>query len=427
MRNNQHDKDQSYDRRIRSLISRRWASLLFLLVLAVAVGCALCPFLERIQLAVATFLAPWGWAGGICVGVIAATIVWIILQRFGVSLAVSIPNRLWITNPVAWPLGVVAFVLCLWLWNSVGGFAESDSGALLWQAIDAILLLLGVGTVVARVVRWADEDASKRIVHTSAPERDFPGLEDLASAPERMIEWLQREEPVEDPRQDRFDMAPYARRIADLLKDTPLKTVALIGPYGCGKSSIVRMVQCYLAEDAGGQRETNPTDHRDEALFPGNNVIVAEVSGWGFREGTVVEHILEAIVEAMSKRMDCLDISTIPAGYQRMLTGSGTWLHAVCALISTPGGCRPVLQRIDRALLRANMRVVAFLEDVDRNVREETFLNEVASLLENLKGLENISFVLAIGENTRARTLRPNWANTLRSFRLPPDRPCYAS
>ncbi len=44
------------------------------------------------------------------------------------------------------------------------------------------------------------------------------------------------------------------------------------------------------------------------------------------------------------------------------------------------------------------MRVVAFLEDVDRNVREETFLNEIASLLENLKGLQDISFVLAMGQ-----------------------------
>lgn len=44
------------------------------------------------------------------------------------------------------------------------------------------------------------------------------------------------------------------------------------------------------------------------------------------------------------------------------------------------------------------MRVVAFLEDMDRNVREETFVNESASLLENLKGLEDIPFVLAIGE-----------------------------
>lgn len=404
MRGSQNQRDQAYDRRIRSLILRRWASLLFVFVLAVASGCVLCPFLERVQLAVATFLAPWGWAGGIFVGVIVATIAWMILRRFGVSLAMPIPNRLWITNPAAWPLGVVAFLLCLWLWNGVGGFQESDIGTLSSQAIGAILVL-GIGRVVAWVVISAEEDVPEGFTRISGAEGDSAGLEDLAIRPERMIEWLQREEPIEDPQQDCFDMTPYARRIADLLRDKPLKTVALIGPYGCGKSSIVKMVQCYLAKDAGGQREASPTDSQDAVPFAGSDIIVAEVSGWGFREGTVVEHILDEIVEAMSRRIDCLEISTIPASYQRMLTGSGAWLHALCALVSSPAGCRDILQRIDGVLLRANMRVVAFLEDVDRNIREETFLNEVASLLENLKGLKNVSFVLAIGERYQGQDI----------------------
>lgn len=200
-------------------------------------------------------------------------------------------------------------------------------------------------------------------------------------------------------------MAPYARRIVDVLRSTPMKTVALIGPYGCGKSSITKMAQCYLTKDDAESRARSPDDMGDETAFWAPDIIVAEVSGWGFREGTVVQHILGGVVDAMSRRIDCLEISTIPSRYQRMLSGSGAWLHALCAVVGAPADCAPILQRIDELLLRSNMRVVVFLEDVDRNVQGETFLNEVASLLESLKGLESISFVLAIGEEYQGQDI----------------------
>jgi hypothetical protein len=78
------------------------------------------------------------------------------------------------------------------------------------------------------------------------------------------------------------------------------------------------------------------------------------------------------------------------------------------------------------------MRLVILLEDVDRNTRSDDFFGELASLLENLKGLGNITFVVAIGQKYEGQEIMaklcehievvPNLArgpvlNVLRTFR----------
>lgn len=396
--------EQAHKRRVRLLVFQRWADLGFLFVFSVALGFMLSPFLERVQLTVAEFLCPWGWFIGAFVGLVAATSAWTILGNFGVSFRLPIPNRLWMTNPPAWPVAIIVFLLCSFLWQCVVGPQKTGLVAFSLQAGGAVALLL-FGRLSACSVAWLRKEHTCHSASVGVTQGDFHDLADLADHPEQIIEWLKREEPINDPRQDCFDMAPYARRIADALRSTPMKTVALIGPYGCGKSSIAKMVQCYLSENGAESKAASPNGLGDRTVYRPPDIIVAEVSGWGFREGTVVEHILGGIVDAMSQRMDCLEISTIPSRYQRMLSGSGAWLHALCALVDAPADCAAILQRIDKLLLRSNMRAVTFLEDVDRNVQGQVFLNEVASLLESLKGLENISFVLAIGEEYQGQDI----------------------
>jgi hypothetical protein len=43
------------------------------------------------------------------------------------------------------------------------------------------------------------------------------------------------------------------------------------------------------------------------------------------------------------------------------------------------------------------MRLIIFLEDLDRNVSDDMIRDEMPALLDRLRHLKNISFVLAIG------------------------------
>ena len=53
---------------------------------------------------------------------------------------------------------------------------------------------------------------------------------------------------------------------------------------------------------------------------------------------------------------------------------------------------------MDNVLIALDKRLIIFLEDVDRNKSDEVFFNEIASLLDNLRQLNRVSFVLAIGQ-----------------------------
>jgi predicted AAA+ superfamily ATPase len=55
------------------------------------------------------------------------------------------------------------------------------------------------------------------------------------------------------------------------------------------------------------------------------------------------------------------------------------------------------LRRLNNILQAAHMRLIIFLEDLDRNASDEMIHDEMPALLDRLRHLENISFVLAIG------------------------------
>jgi len=287
---------------------------------------------------------------------------------------------------------MLSFLVCSGLWDCLIGPREMP--VFLWciQALGAVGLFLGGGLLASLVA--SIRTGTQTDEQTAAGEDLAESLEELAKDPERLIKWLKREEPVSHPREDYFDMSAYARRMARLLRAIPLRTVGLIGPYGCGKSSILKMMKHYLRGD------TCKTDGKDQeqALFPGEDIIVAEVSAWGFREDSVAQHILDVAISEVARMVDCLELASMPAAYQRAMSNSNGILGAICGLLGGKTRCKESLRGLDAVVTRARKRLVVFLEDVDRNVRSDGFFNEIAALLEELKGLQNISFVLAIGE-----------------------------
>jgi hypothetical protein len=199
-----------------------------------------------------------------------------------------------------------------------------------------------------------------------------------------LIKWIEEENPIDCPNDDAFDLQVYARRIARILNEKPFKTIALVGPYGCGKSSILKMVNCYLNK----------------------NIIFCEVSAWGFHEGSASEHILETAIHELSKYVDCLGLVRLPSHYQAALSKcDSSWIKSFSELINSHRDPVEVLNKLDDVLYLSKMQLVIYLEDIDRNftagnnTTTDSLFNEVASLLDRLKNLKNVSFVLTVKED----------------------------
>jgi hypothetical protein len=372
----------------RALVYRRWVDLGLLFLAALGVGPVICPAIEIAQKGVTSFLLPWSWPIGLLSGAASATATWVILRSLGAN---PWPTRRWLTNPPAWPVGIMAFACCSFLWQCCLGPDRLASAAWAIQGFGAIAIFLS-GALLHPLVVWVVSSAACNTADAQE-DRSVEDLDTLAKDPEKLIEWLGRERPISSPAEDYFHAGPYARRIAALLTDDPVRTIGLIGPYGCGKSSILRMARHYLLDPS----VTTRRDATGES-GPLRDVIVCEVSGWGFREGTIAHHVLDTVIRELSRKIDCLEVAGIPDTYQRIMSDSGGLPRTLCAAASSHRKPHEILRKLDDVVDRGFIRLAVILEDVDRNIRGGDFFNELATLLEDLQGLSNITFVLAIGQ-----------------------------
>jgi len=111
------------------------------------------------------------------------------------------------------------------------------------------------------------------------------------------------------------------------------------------------------------------------------------------------EIILKQTVAKLSKYVDCLSLINIPNGYQDALSNAGPWWMKFISSGLNRKDALLQLKRLDNVLLCAGLRMLIFLEDLDRNLQKDEKLSEIAALLDRLKELENVSFVLAINRN----------------------------
>jgi hypothetical protein len=96
--------------------------------------------------------------------------------------------------------------------------------------------------------------------------------------------------------------------------------------------------------------------------------------------------------------VDCLSIITLPANYRSALSSTKSPLATIiAALLNTDEDPIRTLERLDKILRAVKMRLVIFLEDLDRNCSDSLIRDEMPALLDRLRYLNNVSFILAIG------------------------------
>ena len=385
----------------------RWIDLATLSVTGVFTCVLLQPAIADLGTRFADFLARWHWCVSVAVAILITTMLWFVLAKLGGACLCSLRRPSWgdLCNPPVWAFGVVpciSFLLAKVFWLK-SDFSEERVVSIV--GVGLIIFVFVTSRIIAHAMSWVFAKCQPRMTSTRGAECsdvESSSIEEVSADPAKLIRWIHKEEPVLTPHEDRFDMAVFARRIVRVLRGTPLKTIGLVGPYGCGKTSILHMVDHYVEA-----RSCCRSEDIAEAVghgYPPERIITCWVSGWGFREATAAEHVLRAAVEKLGQYTDCLGLVNLPADYSRAVADSGNALTKIlCAVLQGWQSPPEVLKRLDAVLGRINRRMVIFLEDIDRNKRTDVFFNELSALLDGLKGLENLSFVLAIGIEFKAQ------------------------
>lgn len=193
---------------------------------------------------------------------------------------------------------------------------------------------------------------------------------------DELTSWLETESPITEQHQDLFDSSVIAHRVLDRLSCRD-NTIALQGPFGAGKSSVLKLVEHFAKK----QRT------RCRFVF---------VSCWGFDDSTrAQEAVLEELVSFTNERVDCFNARRVPQDYIAAVCGATPWLSILAPLLRRPGSPLTQLQRLSPIFSAAGFRAVIVLEDVDRN-GSQFDLSHIQALLTRFRDVRGISFILAI-------------------------------
>jgi hypothetical protein len=188
-------------------------------------------------------------------------------------------------------------------------------------------------------------------------------------------QWFHAEAPTA---LDLFGHAPISGRISRVILGRCGQSIALLGPFGSGKSSILARVRATL------ERSTPAT------------FVIAEFNGWAIPQAADAPRVaLERVVEALSHIADVQAYRSLPESYKRLIAAEPSGL--VAKLLGSTGEYDPLvhLKSLEPFLEAVDAQVVLFVEDADR-AGSEFETRHLERLLNTLREVQRVSFVLSI-------------------------------
>ncbi len=191
-------------------------------------------------------------------------------------------------------------------------------------------------------------------------------------------EWFKDDSTIKNTEELEPDLQVYAKRITERLQNGGDKYekglaqhIALCGPYGCGKSSIVESIVNDLEKSS-----------EKESIW-----IHSDISTWGAASGSVAHVVLSHIIDDISQHIDMCAFRALPKHYTEALKSGGSFFQFASTLLAGPVDTDARFQKLNKVLQTTNHKLLITLQDVDRGTDEESEkrLNAIAALLDRLK------------------------------------------
>jgi len=233
--------------------------------------------------------------------------------------------------------------------------------------------------------------------------RSVPGIESVpAPSPAKSLQpedWVFADRPIERLDENEFPEHLFVVKraaerlclLATELSPYKLPSLALVGDYGSGKTSICNMVKdSFEGEKLHGRDVPNIVFRRYEA--------------WQFiTPEATVRGLIQTISDAILEEIDAPLFWRLPERYVSAIKETGTgWLKALATLMAHSADPSAVLGEVGDTLLRLGLRLVIFIDDLDRVERHSLECQQaLTEALNLLQGLPNIQYVICIGPTSR--------------------------
>lgn len=223
--------------------------------------------------------------------------------------------------------------------------------------------------------------------------------------------WFQDDSIIKQTEKLEPDLQVYANRITERLRNGGDKYeeymaqhIALCGPFGCGKSSIVSAIANELKKSKKVEAELSGKEKLKVAQQNKITWIHSDISTWGAASGSVAHVILSHIIDDISQHLDMCAFRALPKHYTEALKSGGGLFQFASTQLAGPVDIEQSFQKLNDVLEVTNHKLLITLQGVDRPVagdENEKRLNDIAALLDRLrnKDLSNINFIVAMGND----------------------------
>ncbi|MHB1183549.1 MAG: hypothetical protein ACYC4A_02470 [Desulfobulbia bacterium] len=227
-------------------IVRRWIDILLLSACSLILGLMLQSPLDSALKVWINYSSTWDASVNYAVTLLLVTVVTVVLIRLG-ALGARFRIVTMLRCPPSWFAAVIVIVLIgLSLVQGEGRNTQSFIKEL-FHTEGVVMALLPLGVLLGfgynKLEEFRSSPMSSKKVSSESPRH----VRHIFENDEDLLSWIMEERPILHPNQDIFGHAITARRIAGLLTEEASSSIGIVGPYGCGKSSFVNLIEYYLA------------------------------------------------------------------------------------------------------------------------------------------------------------------------------------
>jgi predicted KAP-like P-loop ATPase len=214
---------------------------------------------------------------------------------------------------------------------------------------------------------------------------------------------LSADRPSTDPRDDLFGHAPFAKSLADSICRYPgsdALVLALYGPWGSGKSTVLSYVSYYLEQQPDGDRPAVVTFN--PWWFSGQENLARAFLGQ-------LQAVLPTKSEKFKKLGDLLgDFAEGIGGLidlSGMTGGAAGKLGKLIGMVTKrkPKDVPALKSEISKILREARKRILVVIDDIDRLTSEET--RQLFTVIKALADFPNVVYLLAFDRDVAAQAI----------------------